>query len=151
MIYWKMPLLAYCALATAVSINSASHAQSAVNSAGNPPASFSADTLSDGTTIPNRPSATALKLTEEQRASIRAAIDTRSDVVDFPLGTTAAATTFTPAVGTSVPSALEGQTLPVALGEKIPALREYVYLKLNGKAVIVDPMTRKVAEIVALP
>jgi len=110
-----------------------------------------AGTLSDGTVVQNRVTPPRLQFTEAQRIQIRAAVDKRSSEVDFPLGTADAAKPFQPAIGVGVPAAMEGQTLPTALTDQIPVLKDYVYLKLPAQAVIVDPMSRKVAEIVSLP
>jgi hypothetical protein len=112
---------------------------------------FAADTLSDGTVVPNRPTPAKLQLSDAQRAQIRAAVNTRSSEIDFPLGTAEAAKAFQPALGMGVPATMDGQTLPIALTDLIPALKDYVYLKFSDQAVIVDPMSRKVAAIVALP
>lgn len=113
-------------------------------------AGFAAVTLSDGTVIPNRPTPT-LHFTDAQRAQIRAVVDQRSGVADFPLGTSAAAAQFKPAVGAAVPKTLESQTLPPPLLAKMPMLNAYTYIRLSDQAVIVDPMSHKVAEIVTLP
>lgn len=110
-----------------------------------------AGTLSDGTVVQNRVTPPRLQFTEAQRVQIRAAVNERSSVVDFPLGTADAAKSFQPTIGAGVPGAMEGQTLPTALTDQIPALKDYIYLKLPAQAVIVDPMSRKVAEIVSLP
>lgn len=110
-----------------------------------------AATLSDGTVILDRSTPDQLRLTDDQRVQIRAAVNARSSEVDFPLSTADAAKSFQPAIGAAVPTTLEGQTLPIALTDRIPALRDYVYLKLPAQAVIVNPMSRNVVEIVSLP
>jgi hypothetical protein len=114
-------------------------------------AAFAAATLSDGTRVPNKPAPPRLQFSDAQMAAIRQAVDRRSDDVDFPLGTAQAAASFKPAPGVAVPATLEGQTLPDELTEKLPALKQYTYVKLPGQAVIVDPMSHKVAEVVPLP
>lgn len=112
---------------------------------------FAADTLSDGTVVPNKPAPPQLHLTDAQRAQIRAAVDKRSSEVDFPLGTAQAGAKFEPEIGAKVPAKMKGQTLPVELTRRIPALRQYTYVKMPDKAVIVDPLSHKVAAVVSLP
>jgi len=112
---------------------------------------FAAATLSDGTRVPNKPAPPRLQFTDAQTAAIKQAVDQRSDDVDFPLGTAQAAASFKPAYGVAVPATLEGQTLPDEVTKKLPALKQYTYIKLPGQAVIVNPMSHKVAEVVPLP
>lgn len=116
-------------------------------------AHFAADTLSGGTKIRNPSAPPPLHLTAAQKEQIRIAIDHSPSDVVFPLGTPGAEAKlkFTPTVGAPVPKKLVGQTLPASLTAQMPVLRQYMYVKLADKAVIVDPLNHKVAEIIPLP
>jgi len=116
-------------------------------------AALLAGTLSGGGEVFNPPAGPLppLRFTEAQKAQIRMAVDERSSDVDFPLSAPQPAGQFNPAVGVAVPTTLQGQTLPVWLTDKIPVLKQYLYVKLSDEAVIIDPMSNKVAEIVSLP
>jgi hypothetical protein len=86
-----------------------------------------------------------LKLTGEQKQRVAQAINGK-DTLDnkLPEG-------FTPAIGAKVPTQkkLAEHPLPRPLVYEIPALKNYYYVQLDDKVLIVDPMTKKVAEIVA--
>jgi hypothetical protein len=85
-----------------------------------------------------------LKLTDAQKQRVAQAIDGK-DTLDnkLPEG-------FTPAIGAEVPiqKKLPEHPLPRPLVYEIPALKHYYYVQLADKVLIVDPMTKKVAEIV---
>lgn len=85
-----------------------------------------------------------LKLTDEQKNRVAQAINGRDTLDKLPEG-------FTPAIGAKVPSQkkLPEQPLPRPLVYDIPALKNYYYVQLADKVLIVDPMTRRVAEIIA--
>jgi hypothetical protein len=57
---------------------------------------------------------------------------------------------FEPAVGTKVPSQkkLPLHPLPRPLVTQVPALKQYYYAKLPDKVLLVDPMARKVVDVI---
>jgi len=57
---------------------------------------------------------------------------------------------FQPAVGTKVPSQkkLPLHPLPRPLVTQLPALKQYYYAKLPDKVLLVDPMARKVVDVI---
>ena len=93
-----------------------------------------------GTIAPKPP----LKLTDEQKKRVAQAINGKDTLDKLPEG-------FTPAIGAKVPiqSKLPEHPLPRPLVYEIPALKNYYYVQLDDKVLIVDPMTKTVAEIVA--
>ena len=84
-----------------------------------------------------------LKLTDDQKKKVVAAITGKDSLEKVPDG-------FTPEVGAKVPiqKKLAEHPLPRPLVYEIPALKSYYYVQLADKVLIVDPMTKKVAEIV---
>jgi len=84
-----------------------------------------------------------LRLTDEQKSRVAQAINGQDTLDKLPEG-------FTPAIGAKVPiqSKLPEHPLPRPLVYEIPALKNYYYVQLDDKVLIVDPMTKKVAEIV---
>jgi len=85
-----------------------------------------------------------LKLTDTQKQRVAQAINGKDTLEKVPEG-------FTPAIGAKMPiqKKLPGHPLPRPLVYEIPALKNYYYVQLDDKVLIVDPMTKKVAEIVA--
>jgi hypothetical protein len=57
---------------------------------------------------------------------------------------------FTPTVGAKVPTQkkLPLHPLPQDLSRQIPALKQYYYGKLPDNILIVDPMTKKVVDVI---
>ncbi|HVT54913.1 MAG TPA: DUF1236 domain-containing protein, partial [Xanthobacteraceae bacterium] len=57
---------------------------------------------------------------------------------------------FTPAVGAKIPTQkkLPIHPVPPPASTKIPELKNYDYAKLSDKLLLVDPMTRKVVEVI---
>ena len=92
-----------------------------------------------GTIAPKPP----LKLTDEQKKRVAQAINGKDTLDKLPEG-------FTPAIGAKVPiqSKLPEHPLPRPLVYEIPALKNYYYVQLDDKVLIVDPMTKTVVEIV---
>src|SRR4051794_16333060 len=90
--------------------------------------------------VPPKP---PLKLTDAQKQRVAQAINGKDTLVKLPEG-------FTPVIDAKVPSQkkLPEHPLPRPLVYEIPALRNYYYVQLDDKVLIVDPMTEKVAEIV---
>jgi hypothetical protein len=85
-----------------------------------------------------------LKLTDEQKQKVVQAITGKDSLEKVPDG-------FTPQVGAKVPiqKKLHEHPLPRPLVYEIPALKSYYYVQLADKVLIVDPMTKKVAEVIA--
>ena len=84
-----------------------------------------------------------LKLTDEQKKHIAQAIIGKNSLDKLPDG-------FTPAIGAKVPTQkkLPEHPLPRPLVYDIPVLKNYYYAQLADQVLIVDPMTKKVVEIV---
>jgi hypothetical protein len=85
-----------------------------------------------------------LKLTDQQKQLVAKRIKIQNTLDKLPDG-------FTPSVGAKVPTQkqLPAHPLPRPLVYEIPVLKNYYYVQLDDKALIVDPMSQKVAEIVA--
>ncbi|MEJ0078110.1 MAG: hypothetical protein WDO17_22245 [Alphaproteobacteria bacterium] len=86
-----------------------------------------------------------LELTGEQKQRVAQAIKGEDTLDKLPEG-------FAPAVGAHVPvqAKLAEHPLPRPLVYEIPVLKNYYYVQLSDKVLIVDPMTKTVAEIVPL-
>ena len=85
-----------------------------------------------------------LTLTDEQKKLVAQRVKTQNTLDKLPEG-------FTPTVGAKVPTQekLAEHPLPRPLVYAVPVLKNYYYVQLDDKALIVDPMTKTVAEIVA--
>jgi hypothetical protein len=97
------------------------------------------DTIA-GTVAPKPP----LKLTDQQKQRVAQAVASTNMLDKLPDG-------FTPEIGAKVPTQkkLPEHPLPQPLVREIPTLKNYYYVQLADKVLIVDPMTKKVAEIIA--
>jgi hypothetical protein len=62
---------------------------------------------------------------------------------------TAAPAAFLPAIGVSVPTAVETLPIPDTVVEVVPKLRGYVCALVANQALIIDPKSRKVIEILS--
>ena len=79
----------------------------------------------------------ALVLTPEQRQVVY------RDIVRQRVAPTAPGTvTYT--VGTRVPSDVQLYTVPDSVAVEVPAVRQYRYMMVNGRVVLVDPATSQV-------
>jgi hypothetical protein len=85
-----------------------------------------------------------LKLSDEQKQRVAQAIRHEDTLDKLPEG-------FTPSIGAKVPTQkkLAAHPLPRPLVYEIPVLKNYYYVRLDDKVLIVDPMTKKVTDIVA--
>ena len=85
-----------------------------------------------------------LKLTDAQKQRVVQAV-TGTGTLDSKLPDG-----FTPAVGAKVPTQkkLPEHPLPQPLVREVPVLKNYYYVQLADKVLIVDPMTKKVAEVI---
>jgi len=97
------------------------------------------DTIA-GTVAPKPP----LKLTDQQKQRVAQAIAGTNMLDKLPDG-------FTPEIGAKVPTQkkLPEHPMPRPLVYDIPALKNYYYVQLADKVLIVDPMTKTVAQIIA--
>jgi hypothetical protein len=90
--------------------------------------------------VPPKP---PLKLTDEQKNKVAQAINGQDTLAKLPAG-------FAPAIGARAPSedAVPEYPLPRPLVYEVPVLKQYYYVQLADQVLIVDPMTKTVAEIV---
>jgi hypothetical protein len=84
-----------------------------------------------------------LKLSDEQKQMVVQAINGRDSLDKLPDG-------FTPTVGAKVPTQkkLAEHPMPSPLIQKVPVLKQYYYVQLADRVLIVDPMSHTVADIV---
>jgi hypothetical protein len=82
-----------------------------------------------------------LHLNDEQRELIREAVLTEHVAQPTPKG-------FEPRINTPVPAAVKGGPLPRPLVYQIEELKHYYYAKLDNDLLIIDPMNKKVVEII---
>ena len=85
-----------------------------------------------------------LELIDPQRQQVLEAVSTKDTLDKPPAG-------FKPTIGAAVPSQkkLALHPLPRPLVYQIPVLKQYYYGKLPDTVLIVDPMTRKVVDVIA--
>jgi hypothetical protein len=95
--------------------------------------------------IPVSHNPASIKLTDEQRAQIRHVLATRDTEVSFDVDK--AASSFQPQTGATIPPSIEPEAFPQDLTAQVPAMQPYVYLKLKGQVLIVDPMSRKIVDL----
>ena len=86
-----------------------------------------------------------IRLTDDQRAQIRTVLATRDTEVSFDVDK--AAGSFQPQTGATIPPSIEPEAFPQDLSAQVPAMQPYVYLKLKGQVLIVDPMSRKIVDL----
>jgi hypothetical protein len=103
--------------------------------------------LSNGTEVPQNPSLRKLNLTNMQREQIRKIVLTEHNDVQFRLKTTKSAKDFTPAVGATLPKGVKAQSLPTPVLSQIPELRDYMYVKMKDRVLIVNGMTNKIVDV----
>ncbi len=102
------------------------------------------------TPVPNQKLAPPpLKLSDAQRARIREALLTVHTEVSPTSKAGKPVAGFEPAVGAKLPAQLKTHGLPQPLIRRIPALRDYLYVKFKRKIMIVNGMTRKIAAVIA--
>jgi len=103
--------------------------------------------LSNGTKVSQNPSLPKLNLTNMQREQIRKAVLTEHNEVEFRLKATKPAKDFTPAVGATLPKGVKAQSLPTPVLSQIPELRDYMYVKMKDRVLIVNGMTNKIVDM----
>lgn len=107
-------------------------------------ASMAAATVSVGKDRVQAPKKTTLQLTDAERKLV---VDS---VSGWDTGDTLPAE-FNPAAGAKISSQkkLPIHPVPPPASLKVPALKSYDYAKLPDKILLVDPMTRKVVDVIA--
>jgi hypothetical protein len=103
--------------------------------------------LSNGAKVPQNPSLRKLNLTNMQREQVRKMVLTEHNDVQFRLKTTKPAKDFTPAVGATLPKGVKAQSIPVPVLSQIPELRDYMYVKMKDRVLIVNGMTNKIVDM----
>jgi hypothetical protein len=103
--------------------------------------------LSNGAKVPQNPSLRKLNLTNMQREQVRKMVLTEHNDVQFRLKTTKPAKDFTPAVGATLPKGVKAQSLPTPVLSQIPELRDYMYVKMKDRVLIVNGMTNKIVDM----
>jgi hypothetical protein len=103
--------------------------------------------LSNGTKVPQSPSLPKLNLTNTQREQIRQTVQTEHNEVEFRLKSAKAAKDFTPAVGATLPKGVKAQSLPTPVLSRIPELRDYMYVKMKDRVLIVNGLTNKIVDM----
>jgi len=103
--------------------------------------------LSNGTKVAQNPSLPKLNLTNMQREQIRETVLTEHNEVEFRLKATKPAKDFTPAVGATLPKGVKAQSLPTPVLSQMPELRDYMYVKMKDRVLIVNGMTNKIVDM----
>ncbi len=85
-----------------------------------------------------------LELSAAQRQQVVQAVNAKATDDKLPTG-------FQPSIDAKVPTQkkLPLHPLPRPLVYQVPALKQYYYAKLPKNVLIVDPMTRKVVDVIA--
>ena len=97
--------------------------------------------------VAQNPQPPPLHLSDDQRAKIRQALSGVNSEVEFQQKSTKSAQSFAPAVGAKIPKGLHPHALPTPLTQEVPALKRYTYLKFKQQVLIVNPMSRKIADM----
>lgn len=103
--------------------------------------------LSNGTKVPQNPSLPKLNLTNTQREQIRKAVLSEHNEVEFRLAATKSGKDFNPAVGAKIPKGIKAQSLPTPVLSQMPQLRDYMYVKMNDRVLIVNGMTNRIVDM----
>jgi hypothetical protein len=103
---------------------------------------------STGAPVQNR--ATPLHLSDAQRARIREVAGVQDTDVSFALKATRPASKFSAETGKKMPKGVKGHSLPPPLIYEMPALKQYKYVKFKDQLWIVNPMNRKIVDIIPL-
>jgi hypothetical protein len=106
-------------------------------------AAQSTDQTIGGTGAVEAQSKGAPALNEAQREQVWQAVMARATDDKLPAD-------FQPAVGARVPTQkkLPLHPLPPPLANQVPVLKQYYYAKLPDKVVLVDPISRKIVEVI---
>jgi len=88
-----------------------------------------------------------LKLSDEDRAKIRQALGSENTEVSFALKKAKGAKDFAPSIGAKLPPGVALHQLPQPLLAQMPQLKPYTYVKFKQQVLIVNPMTRQIADM----
>jgi hypothetical protein len=88
-----------------------------------------------------KPGQESLALTNTQRRDIYQDVS--------KLKTKQASTRFTPKLGESVPGSITLRPLPASATKQVPAAKSYDYAMLGNKVLLVNPDTKKIADVIA--
>jgi hypothetical protein len=83
----------------------------------------------------------SLKLTSTQEHTIWQSVSKGSTSMNAPKG-------FTPTIGAAVPSTVSLKALPSDIVKQVPAVQPYEYAMFNNEVLIVNPMDKKVVDII---
>jgi hypothetical protein len=89
-----------------------------------------------------------LALSDAQRSRIKTVLADKNTEVSFALKSAKGAKSYEPSVGAKIPKGLKPHAFPPPLIYEMPMLKRYTYLKFKDQTLIVNPMTRKIVEIV---
>lgn len=103
--------------------------------------------FSNGTKVPQNPSLPKLSLTDAQREQIRKSVVAQHSDVEFRLKSTKSARSFTPQVGAKLPKGVTGHSLPPEVLARLPQLRDYKYVAMKDKVLIVNAMSKKIVDM----
>lgn len=103
--------------------------------------------LSNGTKVPQNSALPKLNLTNSQREQIRKSVVTQHSEVEFRLKTTKSAKSFNPTVGAKLPKGVTGHSLPPDVLAALPQLRDYKYVAMKDKVLIVNAMTKTIVDM----
>jgi hypothetical protein len=88
-----------------------------------------------------------LSLSDTQRARIESVLSRKDTSVSFALKNAKSTKSFEPSVGAKIPKGLKPLAFPQPLIGEMPQLKQYAYLKFKDQTLIVNPMTRKIIDI----
>jgi hypothetical protein len=88
-----------------------------------------------------------LELTNAQRELVRQALLLKHNEVEFQLAETKSAKDFEPKVGENLPQGLVPDGFPDSVIQQLPQLRDYAYLKMKNRVLIIDATTRKIVDV----
>jgi hypothetical protein len=94
-----------------------------------------------------KPPLPPLHLTDTERQQIREAVADKDTEVTFQLKNTKPLKGFKASIGEKIPPHLPAHALPSALTQKLPALADYKYVKVDKQVLIVNPMTKKIVDM----
>jgi hypothetical protein len=101
------------------------------------------DVQGNGVPVPPQSPLPPLQLSDQQRAQVSKAV--RIDHTE--IAPTGKAAEFEPSVGAQVPAGIELNPLPRPLVYDIPILKQYSYVKLKGRVLIVNALTRAIVDM----
>jgi hypothetical protein len=81
-----------------------------------------------------------LKLDDQQKAAIQQALVEQHTEQKVPQD-------FHPAVGAALPKSMKLDVMPLELSRKDPALKQFGYAKTHDQILVIDPMTKKIVEV----